>query len=118
MNIIYWGDPERKNQLFSELARITVILQNDPAVKKVLLFGSLAEGRVGMKSDLDLLIIQDTDKPFLLRSVELMESLSPEIAVDLLVYTPKEFRDMQKKPSPFLREILKNGRIVYEKRSG
>jgi len=118
MNIIYWGDPERKNQLFSELARITAILQNNPAVKKVLLFGSLVGGQVGMKSDLDLLIIQDTDKPFLLRSVELMESLSPEIAVDLLVYTPEEFRDMQKKPNSFLREILKNGRVVYEKRSG
>ena len=67
-----------------------------------------------MKSDLDLLIIQDTDE----RSIELMESLSPEIAVDLLVYTPEEFGEMQKKPNPFLGEILKNGRVRYERRSG
>ncbi|HOL17133.1 MAG TPA: nucleotidyltransferase domain-containing protein [Bacillota bacterium] len=115
MNVIYLGNQERKKKLAAELERITGALQKNPTVKKVILFGSLAGGQVGIKSDLDLLVIQDTDKPFLSRSIDLMQQFNPSVAVDLLVYTPQEFAEMQKKPDSLIRDILKNGRVVYEK---
>lgn len=116
MSVIYLGNHERKKELAAELERITGALQKNPTVEKVILFGSLAGGQVGIKSDLDLLVIQNTDKTFLSRSMEMMLQLNPSVAVDFLVYTPEEFAKMQEKPGSFIRDILKNGRIVYEKK--
>jgi predicted nucleotidyltransferase len=57
-------------------------------VERVVLFGSTARDEAGLTSDLDLLIVWDTDLPFLERTAALYRTLQPQVAVDLLVYTP------------------------------
>jgi predicted nucleotidyltransferase len=47
----------------------TLISQYNP--EKVILFGSLASSDVGEWSDLDLVIIKETQQPFIQRSVEI-----------------------------------------------
>lgn len=116
MNVIYLGNHERKHELTVEFKRAISTLQKNPAVEKIILFGSLANGLISMKSDLDLLIIKKTNKPFLTRAMEIMQLLNPGIAIDILVYTPEEFAEMQEKPNSFIKNILENGRIVYEKK--
>ncbi|MBS3947210.1 MAG: nucleotidyltransferase domain-containing protein [Dethiobacter sp.] len=115
MSVIYLGNRERSDELNAELKKVIAALKKVHGVQKVILFGSLANGNVGIKSDLDLLIVQETEKAFLSRSIELMEYIDPNLAMDILVYTPLEFAEMQKSPNCFFSNILRNGRIVYAK---
>lgn len=81
-------------------------------VARVVLFGSLARGEPGLTSDLDLLIVWETDLDYLTRTVELYRKLNPHGPVDLLVYTPEEMSAMQGRA--FIRKILQEGEVLYE----
>ncbi len=81
-------------------------------VQRVLVFGSMAQGKPGLKSDLDLLIIWDTPLDFLTRTAALYHQLQPQVAVDLLVYTPAEMVYMVQ--TPFIQRALETGRVLYE----
>ncbi len=80
-------------------------------VEQVILFGSAARDQVGLTSDLDLLVVWDTALPFLERTVALYRALQPRVAVDLVVYTPAEMKQMADRP--FVRQILREGRVLY-----
>jgi predicted nucleotidyltransferase len=81
-------------------------------VQRVVLFGSLARGTPGMTSDLDLLIVWDTPLDFVTRAAELYRRLKPRVAIDLLVYTPDEMKQMSYRP--FVRHVLAEGKVLYE----
>lgn len=49
----------------AELERILDRLKRDPRVRKVLLFGSLARGDARDHSDIDLIVVKDTQMRFL-----------------------------------------------------
>ena len=60
--------------------------------ERIILFGSYASGNQDMNSDLDLLIIQETELPMHKRGLEIRLSLiGAMIPIDLLVYTKAEF---------------------------
>jgi predicted nucleotidyltransferase len=65
----------------------------------VYIFGSFAENRVSPGSDLDLILVVKTDLPFLLRGrvYEDLRELIPSL--DLLIYTPEEFRMLTDHPT-------------------
>lgn len=96
-----------------ELSRLVSLLQQRPNVRKVILFGSLARGRAGEDSDIDLLVIMDSDVPFLKRSQCLYEALQPSVALDLLVYTPAEW-DCLRNERQTLRRVAAEGQVLYE----
>ena len=110
--VVDWAAGERRRRdLSAELERITRALP-DLAVKRALLFGSLARGEVRGQSDLDLILIVDTGEPFVERCARFYASLEPRIGMDLLVYTPAEFKTM--KDRPFLRHALRDATVIYE----
>ncbi len=115
MNVSYLGNQERKQALYDELFRMLNTLKKTAGVEKVILFGSLADGEIGIKSDLDLVVIQKTEKNFSSRSIEIFQLLEPNVATDVIVYTPDEFTELQKNPNSFIRNILKTGKVIYEK---
>lgn len=104
---------DRSRMIDAEVRRQTAILASIVSVEKVILFGSAASGRTGMASDIDLLVIQRTDKRFLDRVGELLELLQPNVATDLLVWTPEELE--RNSDSRFIRQIGKTRRVLYEK---
>lgn len=106
---------EREQELLRELDRITGILRTH-GVEKVILFGSLARGEVGSTSDIDLLIVKDTEQGFSERTGEIYSLIQPRKAVDMFVYTPQEIEQL-KKTSSFVRSVLSEGRVLYEKDS-
>ena len=111
---VWWRpDPERRARLEAELERYLEVLRREPTVRRVVLFGSLAEGRPGPASDIDLLIVQETDRPFLKRLEEWYERLDPRVATDLLVYTPEEAQALEGTPSTPGR-ALREGKVLYE----
>lgn len=97
-------------ELKAELDRILKRLERDPTVHLVLLFGSLARDDARSSSDIDLIVVKETEKKFLDRLDEFYEDARE--ALDVLVYTPKEFEEMKQRP--FLRRALREGKILHE----
>ncbi len=100
------GKKEREDELNGILAR----LRSDASVRKVILFGSMARGDTHEWSDIDLIIVKDTDKKFLDRLDEFYTG--PSEPKDILVYTPEEFEYMKERP--FVKNALKEGKVLYE----
>jgi len=85
----------RKEQLMRELERTVEALVKDYKAEKIILFGSLAAGKTGEWSDIDLVVVKDTDKPFWERLREVVEIVRPSLAMDIMVYTPQEMRSLE-----------------------
>ena len=83
--------PSRRAVLEAELARYLPLLREHYDPERVLLFGSLVSGETNDWSDIDLVIVKETDRRFLERTKEVMRLLRPRVGVDILVYTPAEF---------------------------
>ena len=104
---------QRLQQLETTLGHILDALEARYQPEQVIVFGSLATGNVTETSDLDLLIVKETDKSFFARIREVVQLCDYDIGVDFLVYTPEELREAAK-IKPFVRdEILSKGKVVY-----
>jgi len=82
---------------------------------KIILFGSLAWGKPKQDSDVDLLIIMDSEvtRPDV-RAMQVKRLLYGfHCPMDLLVYTPKEVETCLQRGNLFIREILEEGRLLY-----
>ncbi len=67
--------------------------------KRVVLFGSLARGEVGKRSDVDLIVVLDAPGRFLDRLALVDEALRDrDVPLDALVYTSEEFAELSRKP--------------------
>jgi predicted nucleotidyltransferase len=108
---------ERENSLKAELGRVVALIIAEYRPEKIVLFGSLADNVVHEWSDIDLLIVKDTDKRPIDRNIELFNLIHPKVGIDLFIYTPLEYEHLIKERYSFLLNILKTGKIVYEKRS-
>ena len=84
--------------------------------KKIILFGSYAYGKPTADSDIDLLIIKNTDKRPLDRWLEVKKILrNPQrsISISPLVYTEKEIEHRLFIKDFFLEEIFQKGKTLY-----
>jgi predicted nucleotidyltransferase len=111
----------RKQVLERELERYVRVLtkQSDPkqyaALEQIIVFGSVASGEIQPWSDIDLVIVQRTDLPFMKRVRQIRKLLKPRVGTDILVYTPSEF-DRLREERPFVREeIVEKGVVLYER---
>ncbi len=89
-------------------------LREMPEVVKAILFGSYAAGRRDLFTDLDLIVVMDSDQDFVQRTAGLYQKLQVGVDLDLLVYTPDEFEKMRERG--FLRHALETGQVIYEKK--
>ena len=103
---------EREQALHAELERIIAALR-DLGALKVILFGSAARDEIRASSDLDLIVVLETDEPFLERFLTVRNAIKPQVACDILVYTPEEFEQMPAH-SFLIRTALREGRVLYE----
>jgi len=86
--------------------------------EQIILFGSQARGEADEYSDLDLVVIKDTDERFLDRLSSVYE-LAPEVgAMDVLVYTPTEFVALQEEGRPFIQQVIRDGIVLYDRSQG
>ena len=83
--------------------------------QKIIAYGSLVSGNFTPgKSDIDLLIIKDSDKKLADRYSEARLSLKLDYPFDIFVLTAKELQEKLEK-SFFFRKIIEDGEILYEK---
>jgi predicted nucleotidyltransferase len=86
---------ETLNRLLDHLTKM-------PEVEKVILFGSYAAGRRDLFTDLDILVVMDTQESFLERTAGLYRQISIDVDMDLLVYLtiPRSRSFSQVEPPP------------------
>ena len=108
------GFPPVVETLPGAIARIVSELKPE----KIILFGSYAYGNPTPDSDVDLLVIMETRAREIDRYVAVSNLLYPrQFPVDILVKTPKEMEiEARKTGNFFMREILKKGKVLYERR--
>jgi len=84
-------------------------------IKKAILFGSFASGRQTLKSDVDLVLIQDTDKRYFDRFEGILRELYEAIRgrdIEVFIYTPEELEKISHRK--FIQNILREGQVIYE----
>jgi predicted nucleotidyltransferase len=85
--------------------------------EKVILFGSYAQGTASPDSDVDLLIVVPFNGRSVDKSVQIRLKLHPTFPVDLLVRTPEKIRQRLQIGDHFIKDILQEGKVLYEANS-
>ena len=84
--------------------------------QKIILFGSTARGTGNFESDIDLLIIKNTNKrrPFRVKEVfEAVRGMERNYPLDPIVYTPDEIERRLKLGDYFVTEAMTQGKVMY-----
>jgi predicted nucleotidyltransferase len=83
--------------------------------EKVLLFGSHARGEAGPDSDVDLLVIITCERRTIYKAGQIRLSLDHSIPIDVLVRTPEQIAKRLEMGDFFIRDILEEGVVLYER---
>ncbi len=108
------AEVERHELLKTELARYLDLLVKHYKPSRIYLFGSMASGEVTPWSDLDLIVLAETEGRFLERSKAAMRLLKPKVGIDILIYTPEEFEQLSRERPFIMKEVLEKGKLLYE----
>jgi len=103
-----------KTDFEKEIASITQQIIEKFKPERIILFGSATRGEWGSDSDADFLIIKkDTPLHGDERIRELSRMIDRSIPVDFLVYRPEEFSKRFQMGDPFLKGIIREGKVLY-----
>lgn len=90
------------------------IKKYDP--EKVIIFGSAITKNTDEYSDIDAVIIKKTEDKFLERQVNAGRFIRNEVEpIDIFVYTPEEWERHKQYNTVFYEQVMKTGKVVYEK---
>jgi predicted nucleotidyltransferase len=86
--------------------------------EKVILFGSYARGEAGINSDVDLMVVMESDAVWYERSVPIRAVISERWIepVDIIVRSPKIFAQRQCQQYTLEYEAAKDGVVLYEEK--
>jgi len=102
----------RRRELEIAVDRFVAVCRRRPDVRAVYAFGSFATGKIGPRSDLDLLVVRITAIVGVERGTDLAAEADLGVALDLVVVTPEEFSE--KLPTTtFGQTILSTARPLY-----
>ena len=105
--------PRVTPELLQEMTR-KIVERFDP--EKVILFGSHAWGAPGPDSDVDLLVVMESDERPAERSVQVRMACRPRfLPMDILVRTPAELKRRLAMGDPFVRRVVEEGEVLYER---
>lgn len=92
-------------------------IAKDLDLKMIIIFGSVARGTADGNSDLDMLIVMDTDKKRAERVADVQICLWKRDLIlekDIIVVTPKEYEERKDDEHSFIHEIVSTGVVAYE----
>ena len=82
--------------------------------QKVILFGSYAYGQPTEDSDVDLLVVMDTDEPPLHVAAKIAATIEHPFPLDIVVRMPAEFAAAVQRKGVFATEVATKGVTLYE----
>ena len=104
--MVEWQDIQEMARIIAERFR----------PRKIILFGSHARGQGGANSDVDLLIVMDTDAPPHRRALPIRRALWDfACPKDILVRTPAEFERARRQFWNVVCPADREGKVLYER---
>ena len=104
-----------KEQFDEEIKSIVKQLIHLYRPEKVVLFGSLAEGKINQGTDIDLFIIKSEVPELGVDRIRQLDTIIKySLATDFIIYKPTEVEQRLKLGDPFVTNILKEGKILYD----
>jgi len=100
--------PERQQRIDKILSRLSAY---EP--EQVILFGSFARNESDDISDIDLVVIKETNEDFFARIRRVLKILDLRTAIDVLVYTPAEFQTMKEQGNVLIETVLEEGIVLH-----
>jgi len=84
--------------------------------EKIIVFGSFAREDAKWDSDLDLLVVMQTELSLVDRALKICNLFEHiPCPMDIVVYTPEEVASWRHMPSSFMHQVLAEGRLLYER---
>lgn len=110
---------QRAQRLSAELERFVQIVVEHMHPERIILFESFANGQIHEWSDLDLVVVAETDLPFYERLKQAILLVQARVGMDVVIYTPDEWERLKRERLFIREEIAGKGKVVYERdRSG
>jgi predicted nucleotidyltransferase len=106
-----WDFSSREAEVLREIPRRLAPL----APRRIVLFGSRAEGTAHKDSDYDLLVVMEVKDPTQPRTAparRLLRGLG--VPLDVIVYTPEEWEEFRRHPQALAHAIDRTGKVLYE----
>jgi len=103
-----FGFADHRRQLLEEEARRFASEAPPFGARLAWIVGDLARGNVSPDTELELVIVQETDEPFQRRGEFWEAHLRPQVGTRYLVYTPAE-ADAYAEVDPLLRGAMTDG---------
>ncbi len=86
--------------------------------EKIILFGSYAHGNYSDNSDLDFILVKETNAPKHKRGLEVRRLFyGLTIPMDFKIYTSSEFNNELSNQYSFLSSAIKGSKILYERKN-
>ncbi len=82
--------------------------------QKVILFGSHAQGKPTQDSDVDLLVVMETNERPLHVAARISAAIDHPFPLDILVFRPSELKASLERKGVFATEVMAKGVVLYE----
>lgn len=110
-SVFEWDFSSREAQVLEEIPRRLAPLRP----RRIVLFGSRAEGTARKDSDYDLLVVMDVPAGTSSRTAPIRRLLRGlGVPFDVLVYTLEEWEAYKHHPQAFAHEIDARGKVLHE----
>ena len=83
--------------------------------ERIILFGSHASDSTTSDSDVDLLVVMDFEGRPHQQAFQIRKSVKRSFPLDLLVRRPADIERRLRMGDYFIREIMKEGKVLYER---
>lgn len=108
---------QREKDLQADLDWLVGRIRDGYEPEKIILFGSLARGDTHEWSDIDLIVVKDTEMSY----GERVKSLTPLlrgrlVGADIVIYTPDEYERGRQARWGLVRDVERDGKVLYERR--
>jgi predicted nucleotidyltransferase len=103
-------DLKQSQKIFEDIKDFAKDLKRKFPIKIIYLYGSFAKGKIHEGSDIDLVVVGDFKERFPYRIGKILELT--HLPIEPLVYTGEEFQKMVDDENPFIKEVMKTGKML------
>ncbi|MCL1979247.1 MAG: nucleotidyltransferase domain-containing protein [Methanomassiliicoccaceae archaeon] len=99
---------------YNEAERVIELARTKIEPILIIVFGSVAKGTAGDDSDLDLILVKESEESRLIRSAKTRVALKDSrVPIDIIVFTLEEFKEELADEYSLAYEAMATGRIVH-----